>query len=143
MLRQRLAVVERLLADTTVTVYESGDEAGWPTRLAGETATRRALTGEERPTAIVAMDDVLALGALDAIHRLGLETPTDVSVAGIGDVTGSDLAGLTTVMVPYRPMGELAGEMLAARVGGGDSTAMTAPLPTALVVRRTTGAPPV
>lgn len=136
----RLATLERL--GMPCRVYPSGDEAGWPTRQAGNTVARRILAVEEPPTAIVALDDALALGALEALHQVGLSAPRDVSVAGVGDVPGADLAGLTTVMVPYRPMGEMAGELLASRIAGGGDAAAHPPFPSSLVVRASTGPPP-
>ncbi|MCB0881804.1 MAG: LacI family DNA-binding transcriptional regulator [Thermoleophilia bacterium] len=140
-LRGRTAAVERLASGVVAAVHVSGDEAGWPTRQAGNTTARRILAPEDRPTAVVALDDALALGVLEALHQMGLAAPRDVSVAGVGDIPGADLAGLTTVMVPYRPMGELAGEILAARIEGRDAPAVPA-LPTGLVVRASAGPPP-
>lgn len=142
-LRRRLAALTDVLPTAmTASVLQSGDDAGWPTRQAGELSARRALAAEERPTAIVAMDDALALGALEALHRMGLTAAKDVSVTGVGDVPGAVLAGLTTVMIPYRPMGELAGELLAAQIAGRAEPATAPPLPTALVVRTSTAAAP-
>ncbi len=123
-----------------VVVYESRVQGGWPDRAAGEAVARAALNAKPRPTALLALSDALALGALWAVHRMGLRAPQDVSVAGIDDVPASEAAGLTTLMVPYRPMGELAGELLIRMIA--DETPEPPPeLPIALVIRRTTGPP--
>lgn len=122
-----------------------GDAAGYRTdelsREHGEAAARAALTGEPRPTAILALHDVLAWGALDAAHRAGLRVPEDVSIAGIDDLPGSDALGLTTAFVPYQPMGDLAGMLLAALVDGKEPD-VPPPFPVSLVARRTTGPAP-
>lgn len=122
-----------------------GDAAGYRTdelsREHGEAAARAALTGEPRPTAILALHDVLAWGALDAAYRAGLRVPEDVSIAGIDDLPGSEALGLTTAFVPYQPMGDLAGMLLAALIDG-EQPEVPPPFPVAPVMRRTTGPAP-
>lgn len=112
----------------------------WPTDAHGEAAARQALTTHPRPTALMAMSDPLALGALDAARQMGLHVPRDVSITGLDDLPGSDAHGLTTALVPYRPMGELAGRVLLARIAGDDPPPLT-PLPAPLAIRGTTAAP--
>ena len=83
----------------------------------------------------------LVVPRLEVAHWMGLRVPDDVSVAGLDDLPGSDAAGLTTALVPYRSLGERAGDALMALLGGEEPA--TAPdLPTALAIRRTTGPPP-
>ncbi|HMM48134.1 MAG TPA: substrate-binding domain-containing protein [Miltoncostaeaceae bacterium] len=98
-----------------------------------------ALKAEPRPDAVIALCDELALGVLDAAGFLGLSVPRDLSVAGIDDLPGMDVAGLTSVFVPYRPLGDLAGAMLAAAIDGTPPTAPP-PLPTSLTLRATCAA---
>ncbi len=90
-----------------------------PTAADGETAARRALSRTPRPRAILALSDLLARGAMDAARRLGLAVPRDLSIVGIDDLEGNEALGLTSVFVPYGPMGELAGVMLASLIEGG------------------------
>lgn len=111
------------------------------TRVNGEAAARAALAETPRPDAIVAVRDELALGALDAIAFAGLEVPRDLSVAGIDDLPRSVTMHLTSVFVPYRPMGDLAGGILAAAFDGGAAQAPP-PLPTSLTLRGTTAERP-
>ncbi len=124
-----------------VTVYRTVG-AGWPTDAAGELAARQALGATPRPTALLALTDLLALGALDAAHQMGLRVPDDVSITGLDDLPGSDLRGLTTALVPYRPMGELAGRILMARIGG-QFVHEPPPFPAPVAMRATTAVPPV
>lgn len=115
--------------------------SAWPTDAHGEIAARQALMATPRPTAIMAMSDLLALGALDAARQMGLRVPQDVSITGLGDLPGSDAHSLTTALVPYRPMGELAGRVLLTRIAG-EPVASPAPFPTPVAVRATTAQPP-
>jgi DNA-binding LacI/PurR family transcriptional regulator len=121
-------------------VYRTGG-AGWATQDDGEAAARAALARTPRPTALLALSDTLAMGALDAAHRLGLHVPGDVSIAGLDDLPGSDARGLTTALVAYRPLGELAGDVLMTRLAGRPARVFP-DMPAPLVVRATTGPPP-
>lgn len=109
------------------------------TRASGEAGARAALQETPRPDAIIALCDELAEGALDAAINLGLEVPRDVSVAGIDDLPGMEALGLTSVFVPYRPLGDLAGGILAAALDGSAPGSPPA-LPTSLALRGTTAA---
>jgi DNA-binding LacI/PurR family transcriptional regulator len=116
-------------------------EAAGPARADGEVAAGVALGARPRPTALLALTDRLARGALDAARRLGVEVPRELSVAGIDDLAGSEVTRLTSVFVPYLPMGELAGGLLAALMAG-EPLPPAPPLPTTLAVRGTTAPPP-
>ena len=83
-------------------------------RRDGELAAGELLTGRgRRPDALLAMTDVLALGALDACRALGLSVPADVAVIGFDDV-GPDAAeaGLTTIRQDVRAKARRAAEVL-------------------------------
>lgn len=108
-----------------------------PTRVNGEAAARAALSDPVRPDVIVGVHDTLALGALDAIAFAGLEVPRDLSVAGIDDLPMAASLNLTSVFVPYRPMGDLAGGILAATLDSGSAPPPPA-LPTSLSLRGST-----
>ncbi len=73
------------------------------------------LSQSARPTALLCGNDVLAVGAIYAAMRCGLRVPEDISIIGIGDFKGSREMepGLTTVRLPARTIGELAGKELA------------------------------
>lgn len=113
----------------------------WGTEAHGEAAALRVLAARPRPTALMAMSDLLAMGALDGARRSGVRVPQDVSITGMGDLPGAAERGLTTALIPYRPMGELAGRILIELIGGGaapDAPAFPAP-PS---IRATTSRPP-
>lgn len=81
---------------------------------AAYTVAQPLLAMAERPTAIVAANNVMALGALQAIGDLGFRCPQDVSVAGIDDFPWSTALRprLTTVAQPIEEIGQAAVEML-------------------------------
>ena len=74
----------------------------------------RTLQGGDRPTAILAGNDVIAQGAVFAAAALGIRVPNELSVVGIGDFRGSSALepGLTTVRIPARRIGQLAADAL-------------------------------
>ena len=112
-----------------------------PGRRDGDPSGRAVLALNATPTAVIALSDPLAFEVLDAAANAGLDVPRDISVVGVDDLPGSAALGLTSVNVPYRPMGEQAANILWARVSGSPGPDAAA-LPTELIVRSTTGAPP-
>lgn len=108
--------------------------------------TRRVLESADRPTAVFASTDQMAIAAMDAASRTGLRIPGDVSVIGFDDIdmAGNPYIGLTTVSAQKKRMAELALERLVAAIegeaaAGGEQTVTLEP---ALVARTTTGPRP-
>ncbi|WP_052341776.1 LacI family DNA-binding transcriptional regulator [Salinarimonas rosea] len=94
--------------------------------------------GVAHPTALLAMSDTMALAACAALARRGLGVPHDVSIVGFDDVPQAERAvpPLTTIRQPVEDKGRVAARMLLA--GARDHVI----LPTSLVVRASTAAPP-
>lgn len=84
------------------------------TAAAGEAAIAEALTRGITPTAIVGANDLLALGAMRALHARGLEVPTQVSVVGYDDIefAASSFVPLTSVRQPKYEMGLAAARLI-------------------------------
>jgi LacI family transcriptional regulator len=80
------------------------------TREGGRTGAERILTEHPRATAIIALNDAMAIGVLSALRAAGIRVPAQISVAGFDDVSvAADLApSLTTVRLPMAEMGQLA-----------------------------------
>ena len=100
-----------------------------------------------RPTAIFAANDQMAIGALDAVLDLGLEVPRDVAIVGFDDIPAARLrtVQLTTVAQPKYDIGSLAMQLLAQRIeersrGSQSGEPRRLLLAPRLVVRRTCGA---
>lgn len=85
---------------------------------AGERATAALLAANPRITAIVAANDLLALGCYDEAKRLGLACPRDISITGFNDMPFADRFDppLTTVRIPHRAMGAEAARLLLAEI---------------------------
>ncbi len=111
--------------------------AGADIEESGERATARVLALARPPTAVVALSDVLALGALTAARARGLAPGRDVTVTGFDDVPDAARAGLTTVRQPVREKGRLLASMLLDPA----RTERRVVLPTELVVRTSSGPP--
>ena len=107
---------------------------------AGRRAAAALLDRPDRPTALLAMSDELALGALQAAEDLGIGVPEDLSVIGFDDTPPAERArpALTTMHQPHRAKGEAAADHL---LHPPDRPASRV-FPVTLVVRSTTAPPP-
>jgi DNA-binding LacI/PurR family transcriptional regulator len=99
----------------------------------------------QRPSAVLAMSDAMAIGAIRAIHQRGLSVPGEISVVGFDDV---DLAAstdppLTTVHQPVKGKGDAAVRLLLSVMEGGQSAPVHRRLETRLVIRSSTGPAPI
>ncbi|MCZ2822698.1 LacI family DNA-binding transcriptional regulator [Modestobacter sp. VKM Ac-2977] len=93
------------------------------------------------PTAVIAYNDLLAIGLLRGLAAAGVAVPSDVSVIGFDNIFGSDFCtpGLTTVAIPLRGLGGEAVARLAAQIDGGAGHQIRPTVvPTRLVVRDST-----
>jgi DNA-binding LacI/PurR family transcriptional regulator len=103
----------------------------------GAAAAASVLGRADRPTAILACTDLLALGALDALPAHGLRPGHQVSVTGFDDIPDAGAAGLTTVRQHPIEKGRISGELLLEAPH--DPPRRKVLLPTELVVRTSTG----
>lgn len=115
------------------------------TEATGHRLALDLLRAADPPTAVLAANDLSAVGVLAAADELGVRVPEDLSVVGYDDTALARLPrlALTTVDARTAEVGRVAGEVLTARLTGeltGPATAgLIAP---ALVQRATTGAAP-
>jgi len=110
---------------------------------AGATAARELLRQFPQYTAIVAGNDLIALGVYQAAEELGRRCPDDLSVVGFNDMPFADKFSppLTTVHVPMYDLGRRSAELLLDRLEGRAPAPGTVLLATRLVVRASTSAP--
>ena len=98
------------------------------------------LTLPDRPTAVFAASDVVAIGVMSAIQSAGLRIPDDMAVVGFDDIflAAHTQPSLTTVRVPAYGLGWTAAEVLIALIEGDEVSSVT--LETELVIRESCGA---
>ncbi|MCH6471389.1 LacI family DNA-binding transcriptional regulator [Sinomonas terrae] len=115
------------------------------TEDAGYRAGHGLLAAPDRPTAVFAVNDMAALGALSAAEELGLSVPADVSLAGYDDTPAARLRalGLTSVDNASREAGRMAARLLGEAIeglsGGEGQTILLTP---ELKARTSTAPPP-
>jgi DNA-binding LacI/PurR family transcriptional regulator len=105
----------------------------------GRLAAAKLLDRAERPTAIIALSDVLAMGVIEAARERGISVPDQLSVTGFDDIPEAALFDppLTTIRQPHHQKGSEAVRLLLE----GDAAQSTL-LPTELVVRASTSPAP-
>lgn len=112
------------------------------TEAAGAEAMESALAGPCPFTAVVAGNDLIALGALDVLRASGARCPRDVSLTGFNDMPFVDrlTPPLTTVRLPLEEMGRIAAQVLLDELRGEATirTRRSTLLPVELIVRGTT-----
>lgn len=114
------------------------------TEQAGAAAVGRLLATRRWFTALVAANDINAVGAIAALEDAGLQVPHDVSVIGYDNTRLAALRhiGLTTIDQPRLDMGRLAVECVVQRRDDPAAAARRHRLDPTLVIRTTTGPPP-
>ncbi|MEU6064016.1 LacI family DNA-binding transcriptional regulator [Streptomyces sp. NPDC047082] len=126
-----------LAAEARIETSDMTEEGGYRT-------TVRLLSRPDRPTAILAVNDIASVGALSAAEELGLRVPRDVSVTGYDNTSIARLrhVWLTTVDTAPHEVGRRAARCLLDRFerpGGAGRVHLAAPT---LEIRGTTAAPP-
>lgn len=101
------------------------------------------LKEHEPPTAILAGNDLMALGCYDALAKHGLTCPDDISVIGFNDMPFAERFNppLTSVRIPHYRLGELAADLLLAAITSERREATHLLLEPELVVRSSTAPP--
>ena len=114
----------------------------------GYAAARTLLAGppERRPTALIASNDLMAIGCSRWCADNGITVGVEVSIAGFDDIPLAELVtpGLTTVRQPAQEIGRQAAHFALARVRGearATDGSERRELPTTLIVRQSVAAP--
>ncbi len=90
------------------------------------------------PTAVFAMSDEMAFGAISEMRSRGLRSPDDMAIIGFDDHQMSELMGLTTIRQPVESIGELAGRAVLATIRNVATPISHQVVETQLMVRSTT-----
>jgi DNA-binding LacI/PurR family transcriptional regulator len=126
--------------EITLTGHEHGDDM---IAELGRTAAGVIAAESPRPTAVIAMNDILAIGLSAGFRVAGLSIPGALSLAGIDDLFLAPLSNppLTTIRQPLRQMAEAAIESIVARIEGRSSGPRNFIFAPELVVRQSTAGP--
>jgi LacI family transcriptional regulator len=107
----------------------------------GYAAMRELLDLSQRPSAIFAVNDIIALGALRAAQTAGVSVPDDMSIIGMDDIfaAATSYPPLTTIAKPKYDIGATAAQFLLERISGAEIETTRHPLlPCTLVYRQST-----
>lgn len=120
-----------------VGIVEIGPNA--PTIEGGRAAVRRISAA--RSTAVLAFNDLMAIGVMQAAAAAGIAVPASLSVAGFDDIFGSELIvpPLTTVQAQLEQAGARSVANVLAQLGGDTAAVDDSLLQTRLIVRGSTG----
>lgn len=132
----------RALMDAGMDADEALVECGWFSMEGGAEATERLLEAGT-PTALVAANDMMAIGAMRRLLDLGRRVPEDVSVAGVDDIEFAAYSSvpLTTVRIPLIEFGRQGAELVFDLLA--DETSLSPrSVQHELLVRASTGPPP-
>jgi DNA-binding LacI/PurR family transcriptional regulator len=115
-----------------------------PSPQLGYTVTKELLARKVPFTALVAYNDISAVGAIRAIRETGFRVPEDISVVGFDDIREAayHVPSLTTVRQPMRKIGAMAAEALIERIEGRNGHEAGILVEPELVVRESTGPAP-
>jgi LacI family transcriptional regulator len=141
--RRHLGFVEGMRAARLDVPGEHVRFAEYFTEEEGSRACAWLLDAAPELTAIVAANDLLAIGCYDALEARGLECPRDLSVVGFNDMPFLDRLRppLTSVRVPQREIGQVAADLLLEKLSDGSATGREILLEPTLVVRGSTAPP--
>ena len=141
--RRHLGFVEAMRAAGLVA---PADHVGFTEQFTEEEGARACaalLDAAPHLTAIVAANDLHALGCYDTLEQRGLACPDDISIVGFNDMPFVDRLRppLTSVRIPQREIGKVAADLLLEQLSSGELSASETLLEATLVVRGSTAAP--
>lgn len=137
----RVVGYRQVLADAGIPVDADLIVSGDFQHESGYTACHNLLKLPEPPTALFVCNDLMAVGALCAVHEAGLRVPEDISVVGFDDIplASFTVPRLTTIAQPAQQIGEAAIKLLVRRLAEPDAPAQCELLPVHLVERDSCG----
>ncbi len=142
----RLAGYHAALRDASITLESNLIVSAEFLEEGGYTGMMRLMALAERPTAIVASDDVLGFGAMRAAGELGYRIPEDLAIVGFNDIPLAKMANppMTSMNVHIDELGKVAAEVIIEQISQPSRGKRTVIIQHDLVIRRScsSAAPP-
>ncbi len=119
---RRVEGYRRALSESEISVPEEYIVQGDFQFQSGELMMTKLMKLPQRPTAVFVLNDMMAIGAVSAARRLGVDVPDDVSIMGFDDIALSSLLhpSLSTMAQPTEEMARLAVELLIQKIAHQD-----------------------
>jgi LacI family transcriptional regulator len=139
--RERQLGYERAHHEFGISLDQDLMKSGNFKQISGYKIAMELLTLRDRPSALFIANNLMTLGALNAIHSLGLNIPRDVAVVGFDDMPWAISLNppLTVVAQPDYELGKFAGELLLKRIADQDLETKQIRLIPKLVIRESCG----
>jgi LacI family transcriptional regulator len=137
----RLEAFRTALMENNLSLEDELTVFGDLTQKGGFEQAEKLLDLDEIPTAIVASNDLMALGAISAAQKRGLEVGKEIAIIGFDDVPQAELnhPTLTTIHQPIYKIGTMACEMLIRTLAGDTLEEQNILLKPSLIVRESCG----
>ncbi len=134
---QRAQAFRAAMAASGLAVREEWIQGGTWFQEGGASGIERIFNAPERPTAVVAATDLMAMGIIEHVRSIGLQVPKDLSVTGFDDVPFAGYLNppLTTVRMKYGEFGATAANCLIALINATENESKRITIPVKLVVR--------
>ncbi len=141
--KERFDGYQQALRENSLPVARSLVRIGDAKQPSGRARTLELLQSQPSITALFVANNLMTLGALDAIHECGLKIPDDISIVGFDDMPWASLLQppLTAVAQPTYELGHKSAELLLERVKNPGARMEQVQLDTTLIVRGSTGKP--
>ncbi len=140
----RVAGYRKALAEANIDLDEQYIIRGELTPEGGYSMTTQAISLPQRPTALIATNNFITIGAMKALQEAGLGVPADIALVGFDDLPPAMVTFpfFTVISQPAYEMGTKAMELLLTRLEGEETDSYEEVLlPTQLIVRRSSGEP--
>jgi DNA-binding LacI/PurR family transcriptional regulator len=130
----------KALEEFDIPINEDWIVSGGLSFESGQRIMKHLLSLEDKPTAVFAVSDILAIGALKTIRLEGLKVPQDMAVVGFDNIQFANMMNptLTTIEQPMYKIGVEAAEMLIKRIKHKDEKIKNLILDHQLIIREST-----
>lgn len=135
--RERRAGYEEALKANQLSVQETLIRTGDNKQASGHALAEELLALSPRPTALFVSNNLMTVGAMEAIHKHGLRIPQDVAIIGFDDLPWAEALDppLTVVRQPAYEVGRAAAELLLKRLSEPEAPAVWLRLRPKLILR--------